>query len=124
MAMNYHDMIKKVQEYSGLSESESENGLKTFITTLSCRLSPHERTGFVSELPRELQSDAASVDPESNFSMSDMIDTMAETQHMDKNHAKQLVAASWKTLKSALTTGEIDALKAALPSDTMAELTS
>lgn len=124
MAMNYKDMIKKVQEYSGLSESESENGLKTFIMALSSRLTAHERTDFVSELPRELQSQAASVDPESNFSMANMIDTMAETQNVDKNHAKQLVMASWKALKDALTTGEIDALKSELPSDVMTELTS
>jgi uncharacterized protein (DUF2267 family) len=122
--MNYRDMIHKVQEYSGLSEEESEKGLKTFINTLSCRLTPHERTDFVSELPRELQSEAASVDPEASFSMSDVITTMAESQHVDENRAKQLVSASWKALRDALTTGEIDTLKAGLPRDVMSELTS
>jgi uncharacterized protein (DUF2267 family) len=120
--MNYRDMVTKVQEYSGLSQTVSEKGLRTFIKTLSSRLTPHERTDFVSELPRELQSEAASVSPESNFSMADIVETMADEQQLDQGRAKRLVAASWKTLKDALTTGEIDTLRSELPQDVIAEL--
>ncbi len=122
--MNYVDMVTKVQEYTGLSKTESEHGLRTFIRTLSSRLTPNDRTDFVSELPKELQTEAASAYTEENPSMADIVETIAETEQVDTSRAKQICTASWNTLKEALSPGGIDALRTGLPRDTMGQLTS
>jgi uncharacterized protein (DUF2267 family) len=121
--MNYIDMVTKVQEHSGLSKAESEHGLKTFIRTLSSRLTPNDRTNFVSELPQELQTEATSINTDETSSMADIVETIARTEHVDTNRAKQLCTASWSTLKESLTPRGIDALRSGLPRDVMGQLT-
>lgn len=124
--MNYTDMVTKIQEHSGLSKTESEHGLRTFVRTLSSWLTPNYRTDFVSGLPQELQNEAASVytETEETAGTTDIIETIAETEQVDTSSARQLVTASWDTLKECLTPGGIDALKIGLPRNIIGQLNS
>lgn len=121
--MRYREMIKKVQQYSGFSDSESENALVTFIKMLAERLTPDERMDFASQLPAELQDTVVSID-EANDSMSmeDMLETIAEEQNIDEDHAKKQIMAAWQTLKDAISKGEIDDIRSQLPKDMTAQL--
>lgn len=121
--MRYREMVKKVQQYSGFSDSESENALVTFIKMLAKRLTPDERMDFASQLPAELQDTAMSVgSTDENISMEDIVETIAEEQNIDEDHAKKQVMAAWQTLKDAITRGEIDDIRAQLPKDMKAQL--
>jgi uncharacterized protein (DUF2267 family) len=119
--MGYREMIKKVQFYSGFSDSESENALVTFINLLAARLTPDERLDFASQLPAELQDTVVSVEEDNTaMSMEDMLESIAEEQHVNEDHAKKQIMAAWQTIKDAITKGEIEDIRSQLPKD-MAE---
>lgn len=122
--MNYNDMVQKVQTYSGLTETESETSLRSFIKMLTSRMTPPERTDFVSELPQEIQDDAASSANQTDLSMADMITRIAEEQQVDMSSAKDRIAASWKTLKELLPAKGYDTLRNKLPGDILTDLSS
>jgi uncharacterized protein (DUF2267 family) len=116
-------MIKKVQQYSGFSDSESENALVAFISILSKRLTPDERMDFASQLPAELQDTVVSVEmTNEDMTMEDMLETMADEQNIDEDHAKKQVMAAWQTLKDAIGKGEIEDIRSQLPKDMTAQL--
>lgn len=121
--MRYREMVKKVQQYSGFSDSESENALVTFVRMLSKRLTPDERMDFASQLPAELQDTVVSVDTtDDSMTMEDMLETMADEQNIDEDHAKKQIMAAWQTLKDAISKGEIDDIRSQLPKDMTAQL--
>lgn len=127
--MRYREMIKKVQDYSGFSDSESENALITFVKLLARRLTPDERMDFASQLPAELQDTAIMTEDEEELSevddqmdMEEMLETIAEEQNIDEGHAKKQIMAAWNALKDALSPGEIDDIRSQLPKDMVSQL--
>lgn len=121
--MRYGEMVKKVQQYSGFSDSESENALVTFTRMLSKRLTPDERMDFASQLPAELQDTVVSVDTtDDSMTMEDMLETMADEQNIDEDGAKKQIMAAWQTLKDAISKGEIDDIRSQLPKDMTSQL--
>ncbi len=121
--MRYREMIKKVQQYSGFSDSESENALVAFISILSKRLTPDERMDFASQLPAELQDTVVSMEmTDEDMTMEDMLETMADEQNIDEDHAKKQILAAWQTLKDAIGKSEIEDIRSQLPKDMTAQL--
>lgn len=122
--MGYREMIKKVQQYSGFSDSESENALIMFINMLARRLTPDERMDFASQLPAELQDTVVSIEEidEQDVNMEDMLETIAEEQNIDEDRAKKQVMAVWLTLRDAISQGEIEDIRSQLPQDMTAQL--
>ncbi len=124
--MIYREMIKKVQQYSGFSDSESEGALVLFIDILAKRLNPDERMDFASQLPAELQDTVVSIDEsetDETMSMQDILETIADEQNIDEDRAKKLIMAAWQTLKDAITQGEIEEIRSQLPKNMSAQLT-
>lgn len=60
--MGYRELIKKVQEYSGLSDKESREALEHTVESLAGQLTEGERQDFASQLPTELQDVALSAE--------------------------------------------------------------
>jgi uncharacterized protein (DUF2267 family) len=121
--MRYREMIKKVQQYSGFSDSESENALVASIKVLSQWLTPDERMDFASQLPAELQDTVVSAEmTDEDMTMEDMLETMADEQNIDEDHAKKQIMAAWQTLKDAIGKVEIEDIRSQLPKDMTAQL--
>ena len=116
--MRYREMIKKVQQYSGFSDSESESALVALIRIISGRLTPDERMDFASQLPAELQDTVVAAEEHKEASsLEDILDTIIDEQNVDEDHAKKQIKAVWQTLNDAISEGEIDDIKAQLPLD-------
>lgn len=120
--MGYREMVKKVQSYSGFSDSESENALRMFIRTLSKRLTSDEREDLASQLPAELQDDALQTEEVDKMQMEDMMHEMAESMEVDESRAKKHIMAAWQTLKDAISPGEIQNIRAQMPQSMTAML--
>lgn len=120
--MEYHDMIKRVQDYSGFSDDESETALRLFIEKLSARLTEEEREDFASQLPTDLQEIALAVDTAEDLSASDFINQFCETEDIEENRAIRQIKAVWQALKDALSPGEVQDIQAQLPMDLKAVL--
>ncbi len=120
--MTYHELVNKVQEYSGFSNQESEQSLKLMIETLSSRLQEGERQKFASQLPSELQDVALAPTDTDRFNATDMYHQLAELENTDENHVKQQLTAVWQALKDALNPGLIENMRAQLPNDLVADL--
>lgn len=115
--MTYRELVKRVQDYSGFSDSESEKALRVFISTLAARITEDERKDFASQLPSELQDEAMSVNETTRFDREDMYQAIADLQDIEPDHAKKQVMAAWKALKDQVTPGEIEDIKSQLPKD-------
>lgn len=61
MGRGYRELIKKAQDYSGFSDSESKDALDCTVKTLAALLTDDERKDFASQLPQELQDTAMSI---------------------------------------------------------------
>ncbi len=120
--MNYRQLIKKVQDYSGFSDKESEDALQVVVETLATRLTPEERKDFSSQLPAELQKVAEAVTTTRKLSADDFFKDIIEAENIDEGRAKKQIMAVWQALKDAISPGEIEDIKAQLPKDLAAQL--
>lgn len=121
--MGYRELIKKVQYYSGFSDSESENALVMFTRLLAESLTPDERMDFASQLPAELQDTVvAAEESEPSMDMEDILESMAEEQNVNEDHVKKQIMAAWRAIKDAITRGEIDDIRSQLPKDMASQL--
>lgn len=120
--MGYREMIKKVQMYSGFSDSESKDALDCTVESIAIHLNEGERKDFASQLPEELQDMALAVLPTEVTAREDLLQLVMEAEHIDENRAKKQLLSAWRALKEALTKGQIEHIKAQLPNQTVALL--
>jgi uncharacterized protein (DUF2267 family) len=120
--MTFREMIKKMQLYSGFSDKESEESLELMVESLSVHLTEGERKDFASQLPKELQAIALSVWPTKEIARQDMLRQFMRIQQIDEKRAKKQILCAWKTLRDAITPGEIQDIRAQLPNATVAFL--
>lgn len=121
-AMTFREMVKKMQHYSGFSDKESEESLQLMTESLAVHLTEGERKDFASQLPQELQAIALSVMPTKETSKQDILQQFMSLQDIDEPRAKKQILCAWKTLKDAITPGEIEDIRAQLPNATVAFL--
>lgn len=120
--MKYRELVKRVQNYSGFSDKESENALQLVTETLAARLTEDERKDFASQLPEELKDMTLSMSGQEKMSKDEFYSEIEDTQGIDHGHAKKQIMAVWLALKDALTPGQIDHIKTQLPNDLASEL--
>jgi uncharacterized protein (DUF2267 family) len=120
--MKYREMIKRVQNYSGFSDSESKEALQLMVETLSVHLTEGERKDFASQLPQELEDIALTVLPTEQNSNEDILRQFMELQDIDEPRAKKQIKAAWKAIKDAISPGEIEDIKAQLKPEVVATL--
>lgn len=120
--MGYRELIKKVQNYSGFSDSESKEALECTVESLAAMLTAGERKDFASQLPQELQEVAMSANPIEDKSEKDILHQVIVRQNIDESRAKKQLMASWKALKDVVSKGEIEHIKAQLPNASAAML--
>jgi uncharacterized protein (DUF2267 family) len=117
--MKYRDLIKKVQDYSGFSDAESEEALEMMIESLAVHLTEGERKDFASQLPQKLKDMALSVYPSAENAKEDIVEQFMKYEHINESRAKKQIHASWQALKDALSHGEIEHIRAQLPNRTV-----
>lgn len=120
--MGYRQLIKKVQAYSGLSDSESKDALQLMVESLAVRLSEMERRDFAAQLPDELQDIALSVYSSRENSSTEILEQFMELEHIDKSRAKKQIQAAWRAIKEAVSGREIERIRMQLPKQTVALL--
>lgn len=113
--MEYPELVKKVQYYSGCTLNESEDALQVTVESLSVHLTEQERRHFASQLPAYLQDIALSVLATDTNSKEDVLQQFMYLQHVDERRAKRQLLASWRAIKEAISSGEIKHIKAQLP---------
>jgi len=117
MTMQYRELVKKVQIYSGFSDQESETALRTFAGKLGSRLTPQERRQFASELPSDLKAVVLEAQAGEKFGAEELVRYVCEANGIDEAHARKQIHASWRAIKDAISPGEIRDIKAQLPRD-------
>jgi uncharacterized protein (DUF2267 family) len=120
--MKYRQLIKKVQTYSGFSDTESKDALDLMVESLSVHLTEPERKDFASQLPEELSDIALAVYATEENSKKDILDQFMELEKIDEPRAKKQIYAAWKALKEAVSVGEINHIRAQLPNKIVAFL--
>ncbi len=120
--MKFHALIKKVQDYSGFSDSESKDSLEMMVESLAVHLTEGERKDFASQLPGELKDLALSVQATKENSKQDMLVQFMEIQGIDEARAKKQIKAAWRALKEAISGGAIKHIRSQLPDSTVAFL--
>jgi len=113
--MGFRELIKKVQRYSGFSDSESKDSLELLVESLAVHLSEGERKDFASQLPEPLQDIALAVLATEANSQEDIIEQFARLQNIDENRAKKQVLSAWRALKEAISGGEVKHIRSQLP---------
>lgn len=113
--MGYRELIKKIQHDSGFSDQESEVALDTMVETLAERLTDDELEKFASQLPTELQEIAMvtmMVDRDERHM--GIVEEFMVREQISEDHAKKQVLSAWGALKSFISEGQINHLKAQL----------
>jgi uncharacterized protein (DUF2267 family) len=113
--MGFREMVKKVQSYSGFSDSESQDALEMMVESLAVRLNEGERKDFASQLPEQLQDIALSVLPTEEHMRKDIVQEFMDNEAIDEGRAKKQIFASWRALKDAISAGQIRHIQAQLP---------
>lgn len=113
--MNYRQLIKKVQYYSGFSDEESKDALDGTVATIALHLTEGERKDFASQLPIELRALAMSVYVTDEAAKRDILEQFTEVQGVKVDRAKKQLLSSWRAIKDAISIGEIRHIQAQLP---------
>ncbi len=113
--MKYRELIKKVQLYSGFSRSESKDALDCMVETLAIRLNEGERKDFASQLPSELRGMALSVLPSEENLRPNILEQFMYNQHVTRTRAMKQIKAAWRALKEAISSGQVEHIRAQLP---------
>lgn len=121
--MNYQELIKTVQLYSGFSDEESKDALDGTVATIAVHLPELDRRHFAEELPEELQDLALAVYATEENSTQDLFEQFVEIQEVDESRAKQQLLSAWEALKDILSAKVIDHMRAQLSSRTIQLLT-
>lgn len=120
--MGYRELIKKVQQYSGFSDQESQEALTRTVESLAVQLTEGERQDFASQLPSELQDVALTTETLDKTTKKDMLHYFTTKYAMEEDHAKKQLLSAWQALKDAITAGEIKDIRSQLPNTTIALL--
>lgn len=120
--MKFRELVKRVQKYSGFSDSESQDALEMMVESLAVHLNEGERKDFASQLPLELKDIALSVLATEENAHQDMVEQFMEAEGIDEPRAKKQLFSAWHALKDALSEGEINHIRAQLPNKTVALL--
>lgn len=113
--MGFKELIKKVQNSTGFSDSESKDALEMMVESLAVRLNDGERRDFASQLPQQLQDIALSVMPTEEHARQDIIQQFMEYEHIEASRAKKQILAAWSALKLAISDGQIRHIQSQLP---------
>lgn len=113
--MKYRQLIKKVQLYSGFSDSESKDALDGAVATIAYHLTDGGRKNFASQLPDELKGLALSVYVTKETANKDILEQFAEVQGVKMDRAKKQLLSAWRAIKDAISVGEISHVRAQLP---------
>jgi uncharacterized protein (DUF2267 family) len=116
--MEYRELIKTVQEYSGFSDTESKDALDGTVAVLAVHLTEPERENFAEELPEELQDLALAVYPTTENTTQDLFEQFMEVQEVDESRATRQLLSAWEALKDILSSGLVDHIRAQLPKQT------
>ena len=117
--MGFRELIKRVQDYSGFSDSESKDALECMVENLAVRLTEGERKNFASQLPEELKDIALAVEPSEENRRGDIVTRFMVLENIDEPHAKKQIFASWKALRDAVSPGLVEHIEAQLPNKTV-----
>lgn len=112
--------MRRVQNYSGLSERESKEALIMLVETLASRLDDQSRRDFASELPEQLQDIALSVYPAVGQRHYDIIAQFMYYQNIGKLQAKQQISAARQALADAISEDEMGQIDLLIASEALA----
>jgi len=113
--MGFRQLIKAVQDYSGFSDSESQEALELMVESVAERLEEGERHDFASQLPPELQDIALSAEADTETRRKDIISEFMEKEDIEEDHATKQVMSAWQALKDSISDGLIQHIQAQLP---------
>ncbi len=113
--MRYREIIKKIQHDSGFSDSESEMALDTLVESLAERMTDEELRKFASQLPQELKNIAVITPMEDRDERHmDIVAEFMVKEQISEAHAKKQVLSAWAALRSFVSEGQINHIKAQL----------
>lgn len=117
--MGYRDLIREIQDASGLSSRESREVLDNTVESLAALLDDEEREEFASQLPSELQYVALDAEPlmttMDSRPRTDLLSQFVERQQVDEDEARTLIGAAWQAIKDAMSGGEASYIRSQLP---------
>jgi uncharacterized protein (DUF2267 family) len=117
--MGYRELIKKIQHDAGFSDAESKEALDRMVESIAERLEAGERQNFASQLPAELQNIALTTEMQPRSERHrDIVQEFMEKEGIEEGRAKKQVMSAWTALKSFMSDGQINHVKAQLPNRT------
>ncbi|MDB5183788.1 MAG: hypothetical protein JWO07_469 [Candidatus Saccharibacteria bacterium] len=100
--MGYKELIKKMQQDSGLSSTESKESMELMVESIAERLGSSERHEFAEQLPEELQEVAMTALPAGLEDGRDILHEFMEKENVQEEYATKQINAAWQSLKSLI----------------------
>lgn len=120
--MSFRQLIRRMQDYSSFSASESREALIMIVESIASRLEDGERRIFAAQLPEPLQDIALSVYPALGHNRYDILSQFMYYQNVGKSQAMNQINAAWQTISELLSDDEIIKIKFYLPGNNAALL--
>ena len=115
--MHYLEFLGYVQERAGLdSRGAAERAVRATFETLAERVTQGATTNLAAQLPREIAQYLLRRGPEvKELSADQFWERIAEREHTDMATAIRHARAVFETIDEAVSAGEVDGFRAALP---------
>jgi len=114
--MQYDEFVGEVQNRARLpSRGDTVRAIQATLETLAERIAPGEADDLAAQLPPELGTFLRDVDTTERFSVDDFFLRVAAKETADLPDATHHARAVIAVLQEAVTTGELDDIRAQLP---------
>lgn len=116
--MQYDEFVGEVQNRARLpARGETVRAIQAALETLAERIAPGEADDLAAQLPPELGTFLRDVDTTERFSVDDFFLRVAAKESADVPDAVHHVRAVMAVLQEAVTTGELEDIRAQLPDE-------
>ena len=120
--MKLQELIRSMRLAAGFSATESQDALELMVESIAERLPADERQDFASQLPLELQDVALDAVPIGDIHDLAIIEEFMEKELVDESRAKRQVLSAWEALKSTISDGALEHIRAQLTTEANALL--
>ena len=116
--MQYDEFVGKVQNKARLaSRGETVRAIQATLKTLAERIAGVETDDLAAQLPPELATFLQDIEKTERFSVDDFFQRVATKESVDVPDAAHHARAVMTVLEEAVTTGELEDIRAQLPAN-------
>lgn len=115
--MRYHEFVDSVAQAAGQSSEQAQETVEIVLSTLAIRIPRTERENLAAQLPNELKAYMRLSEQTDRFDGEEFYNRISARLAVKPRRAQELVRVVGSVLRAAVSPGQIEVVRSALPAE-------